>query len=135
MKILELLESFNIPHNLVALKPAIAKVAQSVYDSWDEEDIDTYGGGGICHLIADKIVELLNSNNIDAVSFSCSVGENHVMVACEVEDKAYIVDIPPYVYETGGGYNWNKIDDVNFSVSDITIEPAPSDFSDYMEEW
>jgi len=31
------------------------------------------------------------------------------------------VDIPPYTYETGGGYNWKKIPDVTFDASDIVF--------------
>jgi hypothetical protein len=33
----------------------------------------------------------------------------------------YHVDIYPYFYETGGGYNWQKIPDVQFDASFVSI--------------
>ena len=116
------------------LRSDIARVAQQVYNKWDEDE-DEYAGGGICHLIAEEIVNYLSDKNLDAVSFSCSVGENHVMVAVEYDDNAYIIDISPHVYETGGGYSWNKIQDVEFTPNDIDISLAPEDFSAYSEEY
>ena len=136
MKLLDLFENgFGVPPILNNLKPKMAKAAQEVYDDWDESDVTTYANGGICHLIADAIVDVLYSHNIDAVSFSCSVGENHVMVACQHDGMTYIIDIPPYVYETGGGYSWKKIEDVEFGPEDIDIEYTSEDFSSYAEDF
>jgi hypothetical protein len=136
MHIRTILEAgLSIPSVLINLKPKMAQAAQRVYDEWDESDVDIYAGGGICHLISDAIVDLLSDNGIDAVSFSCSVGENHVMVACEVDDRTYIIDIPPHVYETGGGYSWQKIKGVEFRPNDISIDLAPENFDAYAEEF
>lgn len=35
------------------------------------------------------------------------------------------MDIPPRVYETGGGYSWKKIPDVVFKSDDIVIDNIP----------
>ena len=125
---------------LFSIRSEMAQAAQKVYDSWyqDEAGFDeTYGGGGICHDIADAIVSVIYEHipNVIAGSVNPSCGENHVwtMVALESEDEnegededkgmgeGYVVDIPYYAYEKGGGYNWTKIQDVEFSPDDITI--------------
>lgn len=135
MRLRHILLLESVPNELLSLKPQIALVAQRVYDSWDEEDEDTYAGGGICHLISDAIVDFLYSKGTEATSFSCSVGENHVMVACNFDGDTYIIDISPYVYETGSGYRWNKIKGVKFSPSDVDISYSTEDFSSYYEDW
>jgi hypothetical protein len=46
---------------LNSLKSKISQCGQSVYDDWyqnDEGYDEMVGNGGICHLIADKIVDL-----------------------------------------------------------------------------
>lgn len=134
MKLKNIFENVHVPSQLLQLKGDIAAVAQRVYDKWDEDE-DEYAGGGICHLIAEEIVDYLNDRNIEAVPFSCSVGENHVMVAAKYGENAYIIDISPYVYETGGGYSWQKVPDVKFSPNDVTMELAPGDFEEYSEEY
>jgi hypothetical protein len=116
----------------------MTQAAQKVYDSWyqDEEGFDEmYAGGGICHDIAGAIVDVIYKYipNVIAGTVNPSCGENHVwtMVALESGDEnedegddrgeGYVVDIPYYVYEKGGGYSWTKIPDVEFSPEDITI--------------
>lgn len=49
-----------------ALGVQLISRAQVCYDEWDESDIDTYGGGGICHLIAEAMVDVLLEAGIDA---------------------------------------------------------------------
>lgn len=105
------------------LKPKFAKAAQKVYDEWevDEDGYDAeVGVGGICHLIADAILEEI-PGDFEAVSIS-SDHEVHVWVALLAEEGIYQIDIPHGLYETGGGYNWTKIPDVQFESSDIIIE-------------
>ena len=41
------------------LLPKICEVAQDEYDQWDEDNTDAYAGGGICHFIADRIVDVI----------------------------------------------------------------------------
>lgn len=128
-------------NQLKALRPQFAAAAQEVYDEWDASDeVDgdwQVGQGGICHLIADKILDVVASNipdlNMTTISSSHEV---HVYVVAGrttiidpepppvTEDEYYSIDIRPYIYETGGGYNWKKIPDVVFTPDDITIDWA-----------
>jgi hypothetical protein len=115
---------------LQSIRLQIAQAAQKVYDGWyqDEAGFDEmYGGGGICHDIADAIVGVIYDHipSVIAGTVNPSCGENHVwtMVTLEDEDQGegYVVDIPYHVYEKGGGYSWTKIPDVEFSPEDITL--------------
>jgi hypothetical protein len=123
---------------LMNLRPQLAQAAQKVYDDWYQDETghdEMYGMGGICHDIADAIVDVIYQNipGVLAGTTNPSCGENHVwtMVCWEEEEldedgesannEGYVVDVPYHVYETGGGYNWKKIPDVEFSPDDITI--------------
>lgn len=113
----------------------LADVAQKVYDGWDESNVDEFAGGGICHLIAEDIASELGSNGIEATTVSSEIGEQHVWVVAKLEDGVYNIDIPPGVYERGGGYTWSKIEGVQFSPEDIIIEridPDPESFENYV---
>ena len=117
--------------------PDIVKIAQKIYDNWDEDDIDTYVGGGICHIIADEIAYFLRSKDIDVYVVSSNF-EQHVYCILQVKEGVYSLDIPPYLYERGGGYSWSKIPDVVFDESFIMIEllsPDPKDIYFYVEEY
>jgi len=116
--------------------PQIIQKAQKVYDDWDENE-DEYGGGGICHLIADDISFELNQAGIDASTVSATIGEQHVWVVFAVKEGVYNLDIPPYCYEKGGGYSWQKLPNVKFDASHITIDrlsPNPEDFENFIGE-
>lgn len=117
--------------------PQLLEAVQSIYDQWEQNDNgfdEAYGGGGICHDIADSIVNVLGRFGVEnAMSIQASVGENHVFVVALFEDGIYSIDIPASVYETGGGYVWNKKDDVVFSSADISVSridgpTSPDDF-------
>jgi hypothetical protein len=110
---------------VIGLSPELLSAAQSVYDSWDQIDgmDEELGGGGICHLIADRFGECLASAGVeDFVSIQAAVGENHVYIVALLEDGVYSVDILPGVYETGGGFVWAKRPGVVFDRNDIVIE-------------
>jgi hypothetical protein len=93
--------------------------------------------GGICHLIVDAMADVVGRNipNAIATPFSHDMGEVHVSLSVWIEPaeenpeeddmdervELFDVDIPPYTYETGGGYNWKKIPDVTFDASDIVF--------------
>lgn len=123
---------------LMAIRLQMAQAAQKVYNEWyqDEEGYDEmYGGGGICHDIAGEIVSVIYGHipGVLAGTVNPSCGENHVWVmTCleeeevdedgeQIQGEGYVVDVPYYVYETGGGYTWKKIQGVEFSPEDITI--------------
>lgn len=149
MKIFELLEDYdyddeeqdysNLPSVKVAeaLKPQMAHVAQVVYDRWDESDVDTYAGGGICHIIADVISDLLYRHDINCAPISSS-HEQHVYVAAQFAEGVYTIDIHHSNYETGSGFSWKKIHDVEFMPRDIDfycVSRDPGDFDSYIEDY
>lgn len=107
-------------------KDVFANIAQKVYDEWDE-NMDEYGGGGICHLIADEICDYLDNKGFECITVNTCVGENHVFVVVKTDDGVYEVDIPPNTYETGGGYNWEKIPNVQFDENDVVVSMIDSD--------
>ena len=118
------------------LKGLIAKVAQKEYDTWTPEEEggeDEWGGGGICHIIADSIVGVLSELGIDAMSMQASVGENHTFVIALMKDGIYNIDVPPDVYEIGSGYNWTKKPGVVISSSDVIIDLITRDVSKWEE--
>lgn len=125
-------------NQIEALKPQLAAAAQKVYDAWDASDEEygdwQVGAGGICHLIADAMLGVIYDNipDIKATTIS-STYEVHVYVIAgrttvnedgETEEDYYSVDIRPYNYETGGGYNWKKIPDVTFTPDMVEIDWA-----------
>ncbi len=129
----------DLKRTLYRYKSRFAKIAQKVYDNWDEENIDTYAGGGICHLIAEEFCDFLARKNIDCFTMNTSIGTNHVWAVAynEENEEAYDIDIPPYMYEEGGGFSWNKIPDVKFDKNDIIIEYHDWDDVKFMieNEW
>jgi len=109
------------------IREQILKAAQSVYDMWDQDDEgwseNFQHSGGICQDIAEAICDVLSKNNIDCFTLSASVGEQHVWSVAidDATEEAVSIDIPPCCYETGGGYTWRKIKDVQFDNSDLII--------------
>ena len=120
---LRLLEANQtLSDKLDALTPAMVQKAQEVYDSWDEEDIDTYAGGGICHLIAEEIASLLEEHGILSWTHSLDYKQHVVTIAADKStQEIYMVDVPEYAYEDGGGFTWTKIPDVKFEADDIVF--------------
>lgn len=154
----ELSDSFiskDVKQILLDMRENLAKIAQSVYDEWiqDEEGYSESHGdigyGGICHIIADKIIDHIYSLGGDSKLEACSVSDSyvqHVYVVAwfgyknpdyipesendereewESEEMIYdifSIDIPYYVYEDGGGFTWKKIDNVQFTAGDVVID-------------
>lgn len=129
MKLSEIHKEDSLLRHLEQLRPKLINAAQVEYDSWVADD-DGYdeevGYGGICHLIADAICEVLQNNSIDCTTQSSEIGETHVWAVAYDENDfvAYIVDIPPNVYETGAAYTWKKIPNIKFNLNDIYFEPT-----------
>ena len=128
MKFIKISNASNLLQRISSFLPQIVSVAQNEYDSWeqDEEGFDEALGhsGGICQDIAERICELMNSNGIDCITQDAMVGDQHVWAVAydEGSNKAFMIDISPYVYESGGGYSWQKLPDVIFSNNDVIIE-------------
>ena len=123
------LKSIN---DVKVLIPNIVDVAQREYNEWDESNVDVYAGGGICHFIADQIASILIDHGIECFTQSSSF-EQHVYCIVQVREGIYVVDIHYSIYETGGGFSWNKRPDVSFDDNDITISQLSGDFDDISE--
>lgn len=131
----------DLEKDIKKLIPKIVNVAQEEYDAWDESDEDTYAGGGICHLIAERITEICQTIPKTIVTVYTYSDVQHVVTvvgrlipipdAEPDEDKydkeCHIVDIPYYHYEKGGGYSWTKIPNVIFKPSMVRIDYAEFD--------
>lgn len=125
-------EPLSLKKRLLALRPQLAAAAQAVYDEWaqDEDGVDEWlGTGGICQDIADAFSGVLSTAGIDsAVMDNEGMGEQHVWAVAYDGSVAFIVDIPPAVYETGGGYSWRKREGVEFAPGDILLADVSGDF-------
>lgn len=121
-----------------AHKPEIVKRVQQRYNEW-QQDAEGYdeevGSGGVCHLFAEIVAEVLNDANFPTWTVS-SNHEVHVYCVSQASDGVWEVDIPYCIYETGGGYTWTKIPDVTFENDDIVINqlsPDPADIGQYAD--
>lgn len=135
------MESMQQDNPFAALMPEFIQAAQKEYDQWEQDEegfCEELGMGGICQDIAEAICRVLSTHGFDCSSVSQQVGEQHVYAVAKAEDGVYEVDIPPYVYETGGGYCWKKIPGVRFDDSCIVVNllsSDPEDFEKYTEDW
>jgi len=125
-------------NDLIALSDIFAQKAQAVYDVWkqDKDGMDEeLGAGGICHLVADDIADVIHSSipyATAAYPTSCS-WEQHVYVITYIDNppEGYIVDVPYHQYETGGAFTWKKIPDVVFDGSYVSIQRMDDDNLQY----
>lgn len=130
--------NISLGQQLMNLRPQLAAAAQQVYNEWaqDESGYDeVLGEGGICQDIASAMADVISQNIPDAEvrTVDAQVGEQHVWCIAyrnygDAENfEGYHVDIPPGVYETGGGYSWKKIPNVLFDANDVLIIRARPD--------
>lgn len=123
---------------LKALIPEMVPRVQFVYDQWDQSDEEfgdpELGFGGICQNVAEQISEVVSTGtDFDVTTVSSQVGEQHVWTVVKTPDGVYSIDIPPYLYETGGGYNWQKSMEVQFDPSYFVIDLISADPEDFGE--
>jgi hypothetical protein len=117
---------------LKGLRGTLARVAQSVYDDWGpDEDGNIWcrteqSSGGICHLIADDLCDAIGKAGFECTTYSHD-DIVHVSVFVKTAEGLVHVNIDPYLYETGGGYSWQKKPNVRFKPEDISIEILNSD--------
>ena len=131
----------NLPASsaLKPLRASLALAAQRVYDSWDQSDPDNdeLNGGGICHLIADQLADIINDAGIPCTSQS-SCNEQHVYCVAQCSDGIFEVDVPHRLYERGGGFTWTKLPGITFSEGDISIYQLdfdPGKMAQYVDGW
>lgn len=126
----------DLVSKLNAIRDKLAAAAQEVVDEWeqDEEEGDTeLGFGGICDRVADAMASVI-INNLESVEIGdgSQEGDDHQWVTVYDDDDFVIVDIHPSHYETGGGYNWRKVESAEIRPEHIHIERLgdPSMFVD-----
>lgn len=118
----------SLKNELIQLRTQMAQAAQQVYDEWeqDEEGIDeVLGAGGPCDQIAQALAGIVVTNTAADVTDGGQAGADHAWTIAYTNNEAYGIDIPPSTYESGGGYCWQKITDVKFTLDDIEIFPIP----------
>jgi len=123
---------------LESIRPQLSQAAQKVYDAWeqDEEGIDEeYGGGGICGDVAQAMESVIYDTlgarfpNLETQEGGQD-GDDHAWLIVRDGCTAVGVDIPPEVYETGGGYSWTKREGVTIDGGDVEV----FDLSDILGE-
>ena len=119
--------------------PKIVEAAQEVYDAWDQSDPenDELNGGGICHLIADRIVSILWGAEVPCSSQTAS-DVQHVYTVAQCSDGIFEVDIPYRVYENGSMFTWTKKPGVVFRTEHVVVEKLdgnPSRMHVYVADW
>ena len=129
----------NLPSSdiISSVKPKIILVAQKIYDLWIQNENDELNGGGICHLIADKIADILSDIGIPSVTVSSNY-EQHVYTVSQCSNGIFEIDIPYSIYEVGGGFTWTKIENVCFTVDDVLVSKLdgdPGNMKNYVDEW
>lgn len=105
-----------------AIQEALPEI-QDEYDSWTQDESgydEELGSGGICDRISDILGGKFSGYGFDVVEGG-QEGDDHSFIYVGKDGKAWAIDIPPYVYETGGGYSWKKKPNVIFSVDDVEI--------------
>jgi hypothetical protein len=120
MKLNDMSES--LLDKLSDLRPDIAEMAQSIYDNWDQEG-NEYGNNGnnrICDTVSTGIGDILAENDIDMTE-SGHEGDDHSCIVAYDDQSAYIVGVPYYLYESGAGYSWTKLDNVQLTPDDVEI--------------
>lgn len=128
----EATQHLKTSHDILALRPAMAKAAQDEYDAWAPVDGDLEGfeaefaGGGICHLIAEKLAGIMDAAGVNCATVSSS-HEQHVYCVAQCQDGIFLVDVPHGIYETGGGYNWTRVEGVVFESEDIVVRRIDRD--------
>lgn len=111
---------------LHALRPAIAKAAQAVVDVWEQDEDgmdDELGAGGVCGRVSEAISGVVYEKlrGVETTDGGQD-GDDHAFPIVYDDKEAFAVDIPPGVYETGGGYRWKKRKGARITADDVVIE-------------
>lgn len=121
----------DLLRKLRALRPQLAAAAQEVVDSWEQDDDgldEELGSGGACDRVADAMSGVISGALPDVqVQEGGQDGDDHAYLVVYDEDEAYAVDVPPGVYETGGGYSWKKVQGAEVGPQDVTISKVDRD--------
>ena len=113
----------SLKTDIEVLRPQLSAAVQQVVDEWaqDDEGFDEeFGYGGACDQAADAMASVLGDHGIETASGGAE-GDDHAWVVALRGEEVVGVDIPPGVYETGGGYSWTKRQDVSISPNDVDV--------------
>lgn len=120
----------SLAEQIRALAPKLVAAAQGVLDEWQVDDDgfdEEFGTGGACDAVSTAMSDVICAELADAnISDGGHEGDDHAYLLVESDDEQVLVDIPPSVYETGGGFQWVKKPDVRISERDLVIENIPS---------
>lgn len=130
----------GLRRDLEALRLALAAAAQAVVDAWDpsgEDGDPELGFGGVCDRVAAALAEVIVAalgDRVDVLDGGQDGDDHAYLVVVPVdsgEPHAFEVDVPPEIYETGGGYLWRKVEGADIGPEDVIIHPVPREwFSD-----
>ena len=116
----------SLKSEIQAITLELAQAAQKELDEWvanaegyDEE----FGGGGACDAIARRLSDVV-AEKVEEVEITDGGqdGDDHAYLLCSRAGENVVVDIPPYLYETGGGYSWRKLEGVKLEAQDVVVE-------------
>lgn len=115
----------QLEQKLHALRSKMASAAQEIVDEWqqDEEGFDEeFGTGGVCDRVSSAVGNIIARLPDVEVTDGGQPGDDHAYLIVYDSDEAFIVDIPPGIYETGGGYKWKKKKGARISSGDVVVE-------------
>lgn len=118
----------------------MAAAAQKVYDGWVQDEhgyAEELGTGGICHLIADDLIDVLWNHKIHNCQTVSSTHEQHVYVVGAFREGVYMIDIPWHTYERGAGFSWKKLPDIVFDKDHISVDRLdsnPNNIGNYTDQ-
>ena len=120
-----------------ALRSQLAGAAQKVVDVWEQDDEGfdcELGGGGPCDEVARELQGVLSDAGINSIEGGHEGDDHAWLIAYDERTKELVgVDIPPGVYETGGGYKWTKLEDTTVTPSDVAVWPINEKFDDVID--
>jgi hypothetical protein len=119
------------------LRPQLAAVGQAVYDEWEQGEDDELNGGGICHLIAEKMSYIIGDAGVPVWTVSSS-HEQHVYCVAQCSDGVFEVDIPWSLYERGGGFTWYKLPNIRFDEHYVVVsrlDGNPGRIGQYVDDY
>ena len=128
----------GVLRKLMGLRGKFAQEAQEIYDGWDASDEELgdgeFGFGGICDAITRAMGDVIAGSGLDVETTEAGQdgGDHSWLLAIDHKNKrAFEIDIPPSIYERGGGYSWKKVDGVKFSADNVYVgEISYSDVAD-----
>ena len=131
-------QEISLYKQLLNLRPSMVVAAQTIYDEWQQNEEGTdeiFGAGGICSEISNAIGSIIVSNieNIN-ITEGGQDGDDHSWIAAYNDKEAYGVDIPPNIYESGGGYSWKKLNNIIITPDDVIIWKLDIPIGDFDNE-